>query len=128
MVEVNSSGARTRLEVRSGDARPDNATEMHVSFDRDARDTVGRYRVGAVEGRLVSTPRAVWYGAIAFNGEEALAYHAGPGTLFSPTTQPATFSIEFWLYPVRVYRGGDDLSLARGGRWVVRAGLPRAAL
>lgn len=99
----------------------DSTTDLLVPFDTSFQDRTGRYR-SSQEGVQISTAQARFgAGAAGFNGEASVTYRAGSDALLAPDTQPSAFTIDVWMYPLRVTEGATVL------RWrgaLINAGTP----
>ncbi len=99
----------------------DSATDMLVSFDGSVQDETGRYQSSADGVQISSVQARFGGGAAAFNGDASVTYRAGGDALLAPETQPAAFTVDLWLYPLRVTEGATVL------RWrgaLINAGTP----
>jgi len=90
---------------------PRNTTELLLGFDEaPLRDATGRYTVDAAP-ELTRTAQRTGTGALLVDGDEdRLTVVPGADSAFLPGTEWASFSIEFWLYPVVFEDGATVLS------------------
>src|SRR6056297_1038482 len=90
---------------------PGSTTELLLGFDDlPLRDATGRYTVEAAP-ELTRTAQRTGTGALLVDGsEDRLTVVPGSGSAFLPGTEWASFSIEFWLYPVVFEDGATVLS------------------
>ena len=107
MLDGWQGGADLGLADWGATVDPD--TDLLASFDFGVDDQTGRYRGSGTGVRILSTERRFGAAAAAFDGESVLTYHAGPDALLSPDTQPGAFTIDLWLYPLRVTEGATVL-------------------
>jgi hypothetical protein len=87
------------------------STELLLGFDEiPLRDASGTYEVrGAPE--LTRTSQRTGRGALLVDGpEDRLTLVPNAGSAFAPGTEWASFTIEFWLYPVAFYDGDTVLA------------------
>ena len=99
----------------------DSTTDLLVSFDTNTQDEAGRYRSTQNGVQISGAQTRFGAGAAGFNGDASATYRAGTDALFAPDTQPAAFTIDLWLYPLRVSEGATVL------RWrgaLINAGTP----
>ncbi len=80
-------------------------TDLLAGFDGTVEDLSGSYRTVNNGVNVVSTPRRFGSGAAGFDGTGSIAYIPGPEALFTPETQPGSFTIDFWLHPHFVTEG-----------------------
>ncbi len=101
--------------------RVDEASDLLVSFDGLLRDEAGNYDLVPGGARVVDTHRRFGSGAAAFDGQSMLSYVPRGSALLTPYSQPGSFSIRLWLYPIRVNEGA---SVVRWRGALLNAGAP----
>nr|MDA3950329.1 hypothetical protein [Spirochaeta sp.] len=85
-------------------------TDLFAGFDRSANDVSGRYRVGPVDRvRHITHAARFGGGALAFDGQSALALYPLDGSIFTPYATSPSFSIDIWLYPTGTREGTEIL-------------------
>lgn len=109
------------LVLRDWGATVDATTDLLVPFDTGAADVTGRYRVSSDETRRSTVTRRFGAAAAGFDGTATVTYRPGGDALLAPDTQPGAFTIDMYLYPLRITEGATIL------RWrgaLINAGLP----
>lgn len=104
--------------------RSDGRTDLLATFDGTVQDQTGNYSVRNRGVLLSRRPERFGSGVAGFDGRATVAYVPGPGSLFSPDTQPGSFAIDFWLYPSHITEGAIVMrwrgALLNGGHPVLQ--------
>lgn len=90
-------------------AQVDSTTDLLVSFDSSSQDQTRRYRSTQDGVQISSAQRRFGAAAAAFNGAASVTYRATGDALLAPDTQPSAFTIDLWLYPLRITEGATVL-------------------
>lgn len=101
--------------------RVDDASDLLVSFDGHLGDEAGNYDLEPGGARIVDVIRRFGAGAAAFDGRAMVSYVPRGSALLTPYAQPGSFSIQLWLYPIRVNEGA---SIVRWRGALLNAGSP----
>ena len=101
--------------------RVDATSDLLVTFDGHLGDEAGNYDLDPGGARVVDVLRRFGAGAAAFNGREMVSYVPRGSALLTPYSQPGSFSIQLWLYPIRVNEGA---SIVRWRGALLNAGSP----
>ena len=98
------------LTLADWSAQAQEETDLLARFDTGVVDEIGNYAVANLRAHQTDRHRRFGSGALALNGDAAVAFFPGPRSLMAAGSQPGSMTIDLWIYPLRV---GDGTEVVR---------------
>ncbi len=94
--------------VITGYSDPVETADLRAEFDRSLGDFDGPYRLDQ-SGTVRHSTQITRFGdgAAAFDGSSFLSFKPSTSSLFAPNTQPGSFVVDIWVYPIRITEGAE---------------------
>jgi len=108
---VSGRGGYPEIALRGSEYKPDNDTDLLIHFNGGIFDETGSYSVEINSIGTTGRYRVLGSGSGVFRKDKrSLVLVPGKGSVFSPGSSTSSFTIEFWLDPLRFDDGEEVIS------------------